>query len=102
MREYNNIWIVTGILFGLCISCLAVPLIGWAPHRVAALESRVQELEAKSAKRDADDVAKQKISQLIIEMDAKAAAQCKHDGPRFIAEGGRGTFCIDCGARVDD
>jgi len=102
MREANNIWIVTGILFGLCISCLAVPLIGWAPHRVAAIESRVMALEKSEAQRKADDVAKRKIGQLMIEMDAKAAAQCKHDGPCFIAEGGRGTYCTICGAKIKD
>ena len=49
MRESNNIWIVTGILFGLCLSCLAVPLIGWAPYRVSAIESRVTALEKTAA-----------------------------------------------------
>jgi len=102
MREANNIWIITGVLFGLSISCLAVPLIGWAPHRVSAIESRVKALEEKAARRDADDIAKRKVGQLIVEMDAKVAAQCKHEGPYFIAEGGQGTYCLDCGAKIKD
>lgn len=102
MREANSIWIVTGILFGLCISCLAVPLIGWAPHRVDAIETRVKALEEKTARREADDIAKRKISKLITEMDAKVGIQCKHEGPHFIAEGGQGTYCLDCGAKIKD
>ncbi len=95
-------WLIKAAILISCFLGFATAgyLVGLS--RVRGIDERLNALEATSAHVAYEAAAKRKIGALMIQMDEASAAQCKHDGPHFIAEDSQGTYCLDCGAKIKD